>query len=653
MPCRTCLVNLVQSFLPPAARLLIKKRPYIIPAIYLKDVDKDNENEVVAFYSLGGDKYTIILKKEANSWYVLSNKKYQSRLDSEPRIMNLYLAPVKTIDGMKYGYIDSKGEFVIRPQFDYAYDFQDNGLAVVSMNNLSGLIDSKGNYVLRPKYDNITQFSEGRAAVIDKAGFKVIDENGRELTPKAYSYIGTYKNGRALFADTGASGKYLYGYLDRQGKEVVPLKYEEASDFINGRAVVKVKDKQFALIGLNGEVIQVYNYNSVSNLGDDLLAFQKDENGKFGYIDLKGAVVIQPQYTGAMAFNNGRAVVNTSEDYNNKFGLIDRKGSFIIKPEYNQIDFLGEDRVSVGKAIDAEKPYMGSRFAVADINGNFLTEFLYNNVGKYNKGLASAADNKNTFFIDKSGKLVNTLPVVSGGGTLLIQGELIKAFVDNRTAYYDMAGKIIWQQNKVIPLNSQYKVNEVKFKPNKDYLVYYPQVEGIKNRRTQQNVNNKLKVLSQVKNVPANVQLEANYTGDFSVEFFKKNLLVLELDAYDFPFGAAHGMPTRVYPHIDLVSGSFYELKNLFKPNSNYVKVLSDIIGNMIKTDPQYEYVFPDTYKGIKPDQPFYVDENNLYIYFTPYEIAPYAAGFPTFKIAFKDIMSIINTQGAFWKAFN
>jgi hypothetical protein len=653
MPCRTCLVNLVQSFLPPAARLLIKKKPYIRPAIFLKDVDKDNENEVVAFYSLEGERYTITLKKEANSWYVLSNKKYQSRLDSEARIINLYLAPVKTIDGMKYGYIDSKGEFVIKPQFDYAYDFQDNGLAVVSINNLSGLIDSKGNYVLRPKYDSITQFLEGRAAVVDKSGFKVIDENGRELTTKAYSFIGGYKNGRALFADTAASGKYLYGYLDRHGKEVVPLKYEEASDFIDGRAVVKVKDKQFALIGLNGEVIRIYNYNSVSNLGDDLLAFQKDENGKFGYIDLKGTVVIQPQYTGAMAFNNGRAVVNNSEDYNNKFGLIDRKGTFIIKPEYNQIDFLDEDRVAVGKAIDAEKPYMGSKYAVADINGNFLTEFIYNNVEKYNKGLASAADNKNTFFIDKSGKLVKTLPVVSGGGTLLIQGELIKAFVDNRTAYYDMAGKIVWQQNKVIPLNNQYKINELKFNPNKDYLVYYPQIEGMKNRRTQQNVNNKLKVLSQVKNVPSNVQLEASYTGDFSVEFFKKNLLVLELDAYDFPFGAAHGMPTRVYPHIDLVSGSFYELKDLFKRNSNYVKVLSDIIGNMIKTDPQYEYVFPDTYKGIKPDQPFYVDENNLYIYFTPYEIAPYSAGFPTFKIPFKDITSIINEQGSFWKAFN
>jgi hypothetical protein len=653
MPCKNCLVRIVQSFLPPAARLLVKQKPYIRPAIFLKDIDKDNENEVVAFYSLEGQRYIIVLKKKEENWQVLLNKKHYARSASIMRLANLYVAPMRTLAGMKYGYIDSKGEFVIKPKFDYANDFQDNGLAVVSVNGLSGLIDSKGEFVLKPKYDTITQFTEGRAAALNNAGFKMIDESGRELTSKAHCFIGSLQDGRAVFADTAASGKYLYGYLDRQGREVIPLRYESASDFKDGRAVVKIKDKQFALIDINGRMIQTYNYNFVGNLGDGLLAFQKDDKSKFGYIVFRGNIAIQPQFTWALPFEGGRAVVNTAEDYSNKFGLIDKRGSFIIKPEYSQIDFLGEERVVVGKALDPQKPYMGSRYAVADINGNFLTAFIYNSVGKYNKGLASANDNKNTFFIDRSGKLVRTLPVVSGGGSLTIQGELIKALVDNRTAYYDMKNKIMWQQNTVIPLSNQYKVIEEKFKPNKDYLVYYPQIQGISNRRIQQSVNNKLKQLSNVKHVPSDVQLGSSYTGDFSVEFFKKNLLVLELDSYDFPFGAAHGMPFRVYPHIDLVSGSFYELKDLFKKDGNYVQVLSEIIGQQIKTDPQYDYVFPDSYKGIKPDQPFYIDENNLYIYFTPYDIAPYAAGFPTFKIPFEQIMSIISTEGDFWRAFN
>lgn len=112
-------------------------------------------------------------------------------------------------------------------------------------------------------------------------------------------------------------------------------------------------------------------------------------------------------------------------------------------------------------------------------------------------------------------------------------------------------------------------------------------------------------------------------------------------------------MPSKIYPHIDLVSGKFYELKALFKLNSNYVKVLSDNIGEQIKNNPEYSYVFPDAYKGIQEDRPFYVGKDALYIYFYPYEIAPYATGFPTFKIPYKDIMNIINANGEFWRAFN
>ena len=73
----------------------------------------------------------------------------------------------------------------------------------------------------------------------------------------------------------------------------------------------------------------------------------------------------------------------------------------------------------------------------------------------------------------------------------------------------------------------------------------------------------------------------------------------------------------------------------------------------MIATDPQYEILFEDGFKGIKEDQDFYVDKNNLYIYFPPYEIAPYAAGFVTFKIPFTEIEGMINKEGNFYKSFN
>jgi hypothetical protein len=40
-------------------------------------------------------------------------------------------------------------------------------------------------------------------------------------------------------------------------------------------------------------------------------------------------------------------------------------------------------------------------------------------------------------------------------------------------------------------------------------------------------------------------------------------------------------------------------------------------------------------------------------IYFYPYEIAAYAAGFPEFEIPFEDLTDYIDTEGAFWKSFH
>jgi hypothetical protein len=310
--------------------------------------------------------------------------------------------------------------------------------------------------------------------------------------------------------------------------------------------------------------------------------------------------------------------------------------------------------VSVGKAIDPEQPYIGSKFAIGDMkDGTILTDFIFTNVLNYDKGYISVSDDNNTFFLDKNGQIAKSLPIVKGSGTLSFVGDLIKANVDYRIFYLNSYGKVIWQQNTIIELNNQYKIIEEKYSPDKDYLVYYPQLAGLGNENIQNSINAQLKTLSEIKSITDQLPLDYSYSGDFSVEFFKKSLLVLELDGYQYYFGAAHGMPSQVYPNINLESGQFYELEDLFKPGIDYVKVISDIIAQQIKSDPQYNYIFPDEYKGIAKDQPFYVKEDALYIYFAPYEIAAYAAGFPTFRIPYTEIISIIDKEGSFWQAFH
>ncbi|MEJ8547399.1 WG repeat-containing protein [Brevibacillus borstelensis] len=576
------------------------------------------------------------------------------RSELQTRAAALYPASVKTAEGVKWGYIDRNGRFIISPRFDYAEDFQKNELAVVQANNRSGLINQLGMFVVTPVYQSIAPFSEGRAAVIDDRGFRVIDEKGKVLTPTPYSYIGTFKEGRAVFTKVDAQGRSHYGYLNLSGEEIIPPTYLAAADFQDGKALVQVKEGEFALIDRSGKALHSYLHPYVGPPGDGLLAFAETESGPKGYINESGDVVIQPQFSVAMPFEAGRAVVNASKDFSeNLYGLIDKTGAYLIKPEYNDIEPLGAGRLAVGRAINQAQPYIGSVYAIADTDGRILTDFIYEQVSGYREGVASATDGKNTFFIDRAGQAARNLPVVPGSGTLTLQGELVKANVDQRVSYYDRSGKLIWSQNTIIPLSGQYRVVEHKYAPNKDYLVYYPQIKGMANRQAQEAVNQRLRELSQIKPIDPNTQLDYNYFGDFAVAFFKNRLAELELTGYHYPFGAAHGMPTMTYVPIDLVSGRIYALKDLFKPGSDYVKVLSDIVGNQIKNNPEYSYVFPDSYKGISPDQPFYVKENALYLYFAPYEIAPYAAGFPTFRVPFSQIGDIIDENGEFWQSFH
>ncbi|RSK26021.1 DUF3298 domain-containing protein [Bacillus sp. HMF5848] len=567
-----------------------------------------------------------------------------------PRVLSLFPAPVRTVNGIEWGYINSKGRFIIKPQFSVVMDFQDNGFAIVSKEGKYGVINESGQFIVRPKYESIMPFSQGLAVVTTEKGYSVINEKGRIITQKAYKFIGDYENDFALVADTTEEYPYAYGYLNKRGRVAIPIQFKGATNFYEGVAVVQKEDDKFVLINQQGDILKEYDYPFVGEHTGSYLVFQQEEGGLYGYIEENGNVVISPQFQFAQPFQHDLAVVTVP---NKGVGLIDSEGKFILKPKYSDIKVLDKKRYAVGRAINSEKPYLGSVYAVADANGQFLSEFIYYDITPYMNGFASANNKQETFFISKSGQIAEGLPVLKGVGSLHLEGDVVKAVIDDIVSYYTRDGKLLYRENMVITLNRQYAVKVRKFKPNTNYLVYYPQVQGMPNGTMERRVNEELKELSNVIDIKPDKQLEYSYEGDFSIQFFKKKLLVLKLFAYNYPFGAAHGMPSETYPHINLQTGQFHNLSDLFKEDSRYIEVLSDVIQTQIDTNSEYDYVFPDSYNGIRLDQPFYVNEKAVYIYFEPYEIAPYAAGFPTFRIPFKEIHDIINTSGSFWKSFH
>lgn len=111
-----------------------------------------------------------------------------------------------------------------------------------------------------------------------------------------------------------------------------------------------------------------------------------------------------------------------------------------------------------------------------------------------------------------------------------------------------------------------------------------------------------------------------------------ENFLSLYVDYYQYT-GGAHGMTDRRPYNFDLHNGQQLALADLFKPGYDYGSVIDAEIKAQITADPSIYFSGQQGFQGITPNQRWYIEAGQLVVYFSQYEIAPYAAGFPEFKI--------------------
>jgi WG repeat protein len=86
----------------------------------------------------------------------------------------------------RVGYLNTKGEWSIKPQFDEAHDFSE-GLAAVNqggkchMGGKWGYIDKDGTLVIPYRYDFAGQFTNGHACVAEAEHWNLIDTKGNGI----------------------------------------------------------------------------------------------------------------------------------------------------------------------------------------------------------------------------------------------------------------------------------------------------------------------------------------------------------------------------------------------------------------------------------------------------------------------------------------
>jgi hypothetical protein len=126
--------------------------------------------------------------------------------------------------------------------------------------------------------------------------------------------------------------------------------------------------------GPPGSAVKPYEPKSLAK--PDL--FLARVNGRYGFIDKTGTMVLPPRYLRALEFSEGLAPV---QDLDQKWGFIDTTGRMAIKPLFNLALPFSEGLASV-RAPD--------RFGCINKAGDLVIAAKFGGVGQFNGGLAQA-----------------------------------------------------------------------------------------------------------------------------------------------------------------------------------------------------------------------------------------------------------------------
>lgn len=129
------------------------------------------------------------------------------------------------------------------------------------------------------------------------------------------------------------------GYIDKSGKMIIKPRIKEAFGrvkswrFSEGLAVFKEKGK-YGFLNLQGEVVVNPEFEDAENFSEGFAAVKY--RGKWGYIKNNKAMVIFPfaimsEFDAARSFSEGLAAI----ELNGKWGYINKEGKIVIAPQFS------------------------------------------------------------------------------------------------------------------------------------------------------------------------------------------------------------------------------------------------------------------------------------------------------------------------------
>ena len=285
------------------------------------------------------------------------------------------------------------------------------------------LLDSSGRVL--SKYDDciIQNAGEGLIYIKGKRQSGYVDINGNVKIPLKYENGYPFYDGLAR-VEGDSKSDYQEGFIDIYGNVKIPLIFDRAGDFHEGLAWVE-KEGKVGYINMNGKLVIGYGYSKGLDFQEGLASVKKE--GLFGYIDKSGNEVIPFQYQYASGFVNGRAFVRLD----NSVLIINQTGETIKKLSYSGIPYFIQSN-GYFLAQEIITYYDGSHEHVIrgfDIFGNEMTFEQMEMLNQFSDGLAVKEKDGRFGYIDVQGNTTidylfeYAQPFVDGYAVIKIDGK--------------------------------------------------------------------------------------------------------------------------------------------------------------------------------------------------------------------------------------
>lgn len=326
--------------------------------------------EYISITALTGIKNSLLIKTE--SGFGISDS--QGNIHVEPNYNSIKAMSDDYKDGYivenkegKYGIVDFTKKVILEPKYEEIKNIYDNGKYIVKEEGKYKLINKESEIILEQKVENIVDMTGDNLIIKENSNYGIIDTKANIILDVEYQDL---KHAFSNYYIAKKDNKY--GIIDLNGNEKIEFSYDEInyreegiieanksevinSDIYNTNFELKVKgiislvETKKGYIRIRTEdAYKYYNFKLEEVKANEILIdntlFLSKKDGKYGYVDKGGNVIVDYIYEDAQEQNNA-GFASVKKD--GMWGSIDKNGNVSIEPEYKLenniiIDFIGK-----------------------------------------------------------------------------------------------------------------------------------------------------------------------------------------------------------------------------------------------------------------------------------------------------------------------